>query len=344
MKQKFFLFFFIFLFILNCSEITVDEEDDTDRGRSGFRDRDRGGDDNSTDIEACEEDNYTIFTYGDCDPLEKVTDPVASFSNRPSTNTTAGGSKAVDIVFFLDTSRSMNFYLHSGFEQRFKNFIPIISNRDWRLLFTNTSYSEKDGFFSSKFSSAWNGKAMKLESKENILNQRYLDSSTANYSDVFLYTITRKPDRADNDKQKVNKCQYPPYCQNRKEQPLHALKSSFALNKTLLRKEADLAVVIITNTDEYKSKSIKKITTEDILHEFKKQYGLEKRLMVFSLIVLPGDKICLEENLDRQFLFKEAEEGKHIADLAKNAGGGNFSICLKDYSVVARTIVQMSSQ
>ena len=336
MKKILLLNFCVFFFMFSCSDLSVEDEPDggTRRGgRSGDRD-DRSGQSNRVE-NVCEGNSYTIYSSGECPEDEGMESgsPIASPKVK----------HPVDILFVIDTSDSMYFYLNDAFKNRFKSFVSIINeNLDWRMLFTNAKYSES-GFYSF-FSGAMNGEAMKLESRVSVLDRYYLDNKVPHYGDVFRYTITRDPKRINDHGQSESGCSYPPYCQSGSETPLHALKSSFSANKHLVRKEADFVAVVISNTDEDPNNDFPTLETKEIINEFEKVYGSKKRLIVMNLIILPGDKKCLQENDKQQLIFEESGMGEQIADLSKKAGGGNFSICLKDYSVVAKAIVHLAAQ
>lgn len=337
MKKSILLIPCIVFFMFSCTDITTDGDGEDGRGgRSGRRSgdgRDGSGTDRRSPVKnVCEGESYTVYSYDDCptDGKNQGKDPSKTQSKHP-----------VDILFVLDTSHSMYFYLNYAFERRFKNFISIINGLDWRILFTNAGYSG-DGFFSF-LSQGMDGEAMKLEDKYDILNKRYLDRTVPDYGNVFKYTMTRKPHRIHDRGGHVNECEYPPYCQGA-EQPLRALHASFKANKHLTRKEADYVAIIISNTDENPESDVADIKEKEIIDEFNKVYGSGKRLMVLSLIVLPDDSKCKKENDDRQFWFPESNLAKQIASLAPKTGGGNFSICLKDYSIVAKSIVSLANQ
>ena len=297
--------------MFSCSDLSVEDEPDSDRrgtrrgGRSG--DGDQSGVSNRVE-NICKGNSYTVYSSGECPEDEKEesgSSVISPQSRRP-----------VDILFVIDTSNSMYFYLNHAFEKRFKNFIPVINRHlDWRMLFTNAKYS--DSGFNAFFTGAMNGEAMKLESSWKVFKRTYLDNTVPYYGDVFRYTITRDPERTGNQGQAESECLYPPYCQSGSETPLRALKSSFSANKHLTRKEADFVAVIISNTDEDPNEGFPSLETKAIINEFEKVYGSNKRLMILNLIVLPGDKKCLQENNDKQFIFEESEMGEQIADLSK---------------------------
>ena len=337
MKKILFLSGCVIFFMFSCLDTQV--EDVGGQGRKTGRDGkgDDGSGRNSQVKKVCKGQSYTVYSYEDC-PEDRGTSVDTSVHSRYS-------KKPVDILFVIDTSTSMHFYLIQAFKKRFESFISIIDNSlDWRVFFTNAEYYYSKYKVLNFLNPTLNGKAMKLEDAEGILNRNYLDRTVPYCDDVFLYTISRDPVRTNDDGQEENYyCSYPPYCQGN-EQPLRALQASFQANKPITRKEADFVAVIVSNTDENPDGGSSSVTAKKVIDEFKKVYGSSKRLTVLSLIVLPGDKKCEQENNHLQLIGKETSMGKRIADLAKEAGGGNFSICLDDYSIVAETIVNLAYQ
>ena len=337
MKKNIFLVICVITVLFSCSDMTAEDDPGDGRGRGS---RDSKGDDDGKEDSAkneCKGKGYTIYTYGDC-PEGKVSSD--SSSQPPVLSSTT----PVDILFVLDTSLSMWYYLNGGFQKRFKKFIPTINKLKWRMSFTNAGYIS-DGFWSF-FSASRNGAAMPLESEWRVLDRYYLDKSVKDYGDVFRYTITTDPDRSIYDERNQNnECSYPPYCSGT-EQPLRALLHSFSANKHLTRKEAAFVAVIISNTDENPEKGKSPVTAQKIRSEFEKVYGSDKRLIVMNLVVLPGDEKCKLDNDKKQQLFEETNYAKQIAEIpaSKAIEGGNYSICLKDYSVVAEGIVHLAKQ
>lgn len=320
MKKNFLLVFCIAFFMFNCSDLTTDEEE-----RQG-RETDRNGGDGpgGSAVNVCPEHLYPIHS-GECD------------ENNKQAGSESTGSGMVDILFVLDTSSdSMKFYLNS---KRFEGFISIINNLSWRMIFTNAGHS--DSSFDAAFNGAMNGGAMKLENRRGVFNKNYLDRTVKSYKYIFKYTITREPDRTNERGTNQNKCSYPPYCQDAAVQPLRALHASFKANKELTRNGADFVAVIISNTDEEPESGASDITAQEIADEFQTVYGSGKKLSVLSLIILPGDESCKKKN--DAIWFADTNEAHQIAAAVTGLGGRNFDICLRDYSIVARHIVDLAN-
>lgn len=306
--------------MFSCSDLTIGGDKER---RNGRKNHGRGT------VDICKESLPTSYS-----------DKCRKDNGDEQTGGESTGSGMVDILFFLDTSPiAMNFYLDFAFEKRFKRFIPIINELNWRIIFTNTGHS--DSGFSSVFNGAMNGEAMKLENRYGVFNEYYLDRTVKYYGDIFKYTITREPDRSNERGVNKNECSYSPYCQDAAVQPLRALHASFEANKDLTRDGADFIAIIISNIDEEPESDASDITAQEITSKFQEVYGSEKKLVVLSLIILPGaTEECQEES---DTLLTEPGEAQTIAAVVTEIGGKNFSICLKDYSVVAEHIVNLAN-
>ena len=366
MQKIWLILIFVVFLPFSCSDVSTEE--DPDSGRGGFGDdseedeesgrRGRSGS-SLGDKNACEGDDYTLY-LNDCP--EEGGDPTGTNTSTLSGEGRLEGEiigKPIDILFVLDTSASMSYWYHaSHFKKKLKHFIPRLRRVSWRIFFTTASLRKSVGTYSQGIT----GQAMPIESKSGLLSQRTLDSSSVqrdrsflngdrgslNPEKLFFYTMTKEPNREhegsgrdSTDNFYANK--YPPYMGGG-EYPLRALQSSFAVNKSLMREEADLVAIIVSNTDENPQKKSPDPTAKSIMQEFQKVYGESKSLFLLNLIILPGDKKCLAEQNSRQFLFKESHEGQKIAKVAEEIGGGNFSICMGDYSPLADTIGRLSTR
>ena len=291
------------------------------------------GDDGSSgrgSLTECEGTSYTIYTPGDCQSVKDVG------SGQPSVVDTIS-THSVDILFIMDSSKAMSSFLRrENIENKFMSFLPEIQALDWRIIVTNTRYSKPKGLVGIFRKDGLNGGALSLQNREVIMDRKYLDSTVADYEEVFLDTIS---------KEKGDGCQLPPGCSGRNEQPLKALRSSFLLNQDWTRRDADFVAVIVSSTDESKMEGTTAAELVDsVVMEFEEVYGEEKRLFVFSIIVEPEDTSCQDLQRSQQGFFKEAKFGTIITEMAKKIGGGNFSICSKDFSVVSKAIVRVTSE
>jgi len=256
-------------------------------------------------------------------------------AKRQDNDVSARNTTAVDIAFVMDTGSSMHYYTAYRFNKRFQNFISEIEQLDWRWFYflageRNVNFWSFEWLFGSDYE-AEDGEALPLESKDQVLPSRFLTSTTPDYADLFLRTIT-VPDEV------FLECKYPPYCTDMYRQPLTMLKLSFALNKKWTREDADFVSVIVTNGNEPEEGT----SPQGVIQEFHNVYGNNKRLFVFGIVVPPNDEKCVIENLrGLGFLNASVEEGTGIEALARETGGGIISICSDDYSSVAQDIVRV---
>ena len=332
---------FSMIFSVQCTDMGWENQDETKRQRRSRPKRDSLKDKkNSLAIvkkAVCEDADSVIYTNENCDNIVQAL-PVANVNSQDK--------QPVDILFVLDTRSEMQFYFKDIFKTRFKNFISTIdSYLDWHLLYTHTDYYEGNWLFAS----GTNGKALQLESTERVLESRVLKPTTPNYKDVFLHSITHYPDRNDSlDDFDDGSCNYPPYCQNNDSRPFAALKAAFTTNKHLTREGASLVAIIISNTDnpplEEDEPDEDTVTAKQVLKEFEAVHS-SKDLFVFNIIILPDDTACLNFNESKQSNWlPDLYGGKNLSRLAKQAGGGNFSICAEDYTKVATSIVHLITQ
>ena len=316
--------------LFNCGG-QPDEPPRDPRGPGQGRDPEGEGARGQGPIKECKGTGYTIYTSRDCQDFENID------SGQPSVVDTIP-THPVDILFIIDSSPAMALFLREeNMHNKFKSFLLNIQALDWRMIFTNTQYSKPRGLAGIFRVDGLNGGALNLQHGEEIMDRKYLDSTVANYENVFLDTIS---------KDKGDGCQLPPGCSGRNEQPLKALRSSFLLNQEWTRRGAkNFVAVIISSTDESKMEgTTAEELVDSVVMEFESAYGKDKRLFVFSIIILPEDESCKDLQRSQQGKLKEARFGVTIAEMAKKIGGGNFSICSKDFSVVSKAIVKVTSE
>ena len=315
-------------FLFHCGDPDIREERRPGGRSQGPEGEIRGGRGNLTE---CKGTDYTLYTYGDCQNFKDID------SDRSSPVDTIG-THPIDVLFVIDSSGSMAPVLtRENMYNKFKFFLSDMKALDWRILFTNASYSKPKGITGIFKRERQNGGALNLQNIEGIMDKKYLDSTVRDYEDVFFDTISRE---------KGDSCRLPPGCSGKNEQPLKALRSSFLLNREFTRRAADFVAVIVTTTDESKMEgATPEELVDSVLMEFESVYGKEKRLFVFSIFIRPEDASCKDLQKSQQGLFRrETKFGVVISELAKVTGGGNFSICLNDFSAISKAIVKMTSE
>ena len=241
----------------------------------------------------------------------------------------------VDIVIVQDASNSMDFFWTKS-RNYFSSFIEILdSSLNWRMMFTKAV----TGFFSP------DGRAVQLEKDLEYLPPQaifrlppmFLSPDLEDYESIFLqsmYSHTRySTDHYMGNKRggEPGKCDLRPGCQHWDEQPFSALKKAFGSNDSFFRADADVAAIIISDGDETE------ISAEQVLQFFNSQWG-NKRLVGYSVIMVPhSDETCSAEKA--KVWGGEGVLGVELSRLAFLTGGGNYSLCSKNYSNLARQIV-----
>ena len=254
--------------------------------------------------------------------------------------------RPLDIVFVWDTSSSMFQHL-TQFKKKFTGFLERFAAWDWKWMLTNSNHGGNVFFLYNM--RALKGEAMRLEKAGKVLNLRYLSPEVPDYIQIFLDSLSLhslgeyERDGPDGQTENVPSCDLPPGCEGDQEQPLKALSSAMMKNKSFFRPEADLAVVIASNSKQREENSDLLIKADEVIEQFKKEHGLLKRFKVYALIIQEGDSRCLNQNLDQQFWFKEGAFSANIFELSKKTGGKTFSICLPDYRALAESIVHSFS-
>lgn len=249
--------------------------------------------------------------------------------------------RPLDILFVMDTSASMRSHLKQ-FKEKFSGFLRHFVNLDWQFALTNADYGEADLFIFNF--GALKGKVMPLEKKGEILNLYYLHPGIPDYDQIFLdsvsihksgeYVVTGNRVGREN----IDPCQLPPFCQGPQEQPLKSLKAALVQNEDFFRKEADLVVIIISNSKEKGGDSDSSTEPAEVIAQFKNVHGDKKRFEVYGIIIIEDDTACLHQNQDQQVIFPEADFSDKIVDLSTMTGGEVFSICAPHYQDVAQSI------
>ncbi|HAG92326.1 MAG TPA: hypothetical protein DCL41_10655 [Bdellovibrionales bacterium] len=214
----------------------------------------------------------------------------------------------VDILFVIDNSASMELE-QQKLGDRLSAFIGTLDNVDWQIGITTTDTS--NGRFGQRGS---------LVPLVGTGGQYILNKNTPNYETVFSSTVVRP--------EGIN-CGS--NCPSVKERPLEA--SMMALGKGLMngliRQNAELAIVILSDADENGNGQNLTATPETLVATANTIFFGQKRLTGFGIIIEPGDVNCLNDQ--RQF-SRFSYYGNQVAGLAALTGGVTGSVCDSNYS------------
>ena len=287
-------------------------------------------------------------TY-DQDLAEETTKPIGAKIRRVLTTSIRRPSTSgkVDIVFVIDASYSMEHFLRSKrIKQVFGGFIQALQPLNWQMMFTNADYGDR--WFLTNLG-ARDGKAMRLESNGRTLSTKVLTKHNPQADSIFIDTLrqhefmeyTRPAGDSDNE---ISQCHLAPGCHSMtsNEQPLKATQASFVSNRSLFRSNADVAVVIFSDSDEgekHKDQS-KRTKADEVLKTFEEQWGVEnKRLVAYGIIMIPGEDSECVKKYSSGFYAGEGLFGTELARMAELTGGENYSLCDESYVPLAKQIV-----
>ncbi len=233
----------------------------------------------------------------------------------------------VDILFIVDNTKTMR-PIWKNITTRLndsggKFFLDYLNELDWKIAFLSSAPSPQ-----SEFS------FMSLEHNDVILtNKKFISKGNDDVEKIFLDTLTY-----------TDTCVFPPFCGHRVERPLRVLHDFFDGGNSggFLREQADLEVIIITDTKEnkYKLGSNKiAIIPDNVLNKFNtmkeaKQNFDEKKLTVHAATVLNHD--C--KDIMESGIFRDADFAPSIVSLVTKTNGLSISVCSSNYNSIARAI------
>ena len=232
---------------------------------------------------------------------------------------TQSGTNKIDILVIKDVSTSMSLEQRKMGE-RLSSFLGSLQGRDYQLGVTTTEPTGKN--FRT------DGKLINLYGS----TQKVITPNTANAEKLFFDTMTKEHYRCSLDSQCVK---------SSTEEPLRATMLALDLkdkdNKGFFRSDANLAVVVLSDEDERGSRTSKSTTPDQVVNQFKKHFPKDKLMAFFGVVVIPGDKECLDMQND-QSIGNEARYGTAVAELAKLTEGTLGSICDADYGPSLKAI------
>jgi hypothetical protein len=217
-----------------------------------------------------------------------------------------------DILVVIDNSVSMQ-YEQSSMAQRFESFTSELKNLDWQLGIITTDVSadapKKDG---------------RLLELETMPDQFLLNSQmpTAVVEEAFAKTIQR-PAREG----------------SQFEQGIKATYRFLERNSNLLRPQAALNVILVSDADETPPRGtpLEDRNKPEKLLSFIKETYPNKAFYFHSLVVQEGDVPCLKAENNEAY-------GRQYAWLSEQTKGIIGSVCAEDYSSQLKMIGEKVSQ
>ena len=321
----------VFFFLLDgCGGMSGSDEDDFrdrdrgrgDRGRDSFRDRgeDRPEEEEERGGGFRERFNERGLPSSDSED-ESISTERESLLLEPLEQTTA--SEKIDFLFIVDTSPSSRKYIKKAvIKQKLGSFIYKLNEEgiDWRILTTCGHTNDKEPLYNGRLHEMEHrGSLIKFLYLENdVLNSYNVQNQTAFNSEVFIDTISH-------DAGQRGFCKLPPFCYKDKEnRPLKALGGFLDISHHVLRKDADLIVVVISNQDERPSQKKPKqpYSPRKIIDKFEQKFS-NKNLFVINFVLKSTDTNCVD---------RRGKTASLIPQLAILTSGLTESICSKFYT------------
>jgi hypothetical protein len=233
---------------------------------------------------------------------------VSSSYKNMINNVTVKASDKVDILFVIDNSGSMA-YEQQNMASRVRNFLDVVRGLDWQIGVTTTDPSN---------STYGDGRLVQLTGKTGayVLTSKMDEIQSR---DVLSNTLQRK-ETGSGTEQGI----YASY---------RAVERSFegtAGNKDLIRSDAQLAVVIISDEDE--SKSGVKNDPTNFVNYIRSTYNNEKAVSVHSIITRPGDTNCKNT--------QGYSYGYRYQQISELTGGVIGDVCAADYAAQVQGIAE----
>ena len=232
--------------------------------------------------------------------------------------------RKVDVLFVNDNSVSM-YEDQTKLSQKLNSFLSGLRGVDWQIGITTTDLS--DGPYAS------HGRLLNMSDSTGETDIKFINENTYNKEELFRLTIQRQESVDCFDKRNEN-CKGLP---SGEERPLgafiNAIKLKDTYNKGFFRDGADLAVVILTDEDEFVPENKSEIAFEpdDVLSAVQDAWGGSKKLSVHGIIIEDGDTKCFNEQqnaIEQKFVVSHASI---VTDLVNATGGLTGSICDDDY-------------
>jgi hypothetical protein len=224
-----------------------------------------------------------------------------------------GPNSKVDILIIDDNSGSMSVE-QSGMSQRFSSFLSQITSLDWQLGIVTTDVDQdaplKDG---------------RLIEMSGMPGQYVLTSAMNSQSvqNSFSNTVQR-PETGSGTERGISAA----------VRALERSKSGNAIdagNAKLFRSDAALAVIVVSNDDEFQRRSGETgnnsgVTSPDDFMAFMSQNYPNKKILWHSIIVIPNDSNCLHLSGANNEAY-----GIWYNQLSMNTGGIIGSVCQSDF-------------
>lgn len=208
----------------------------------------------------------------------------------------------VDVLFVIDNSGSMADE-QKNMADRINTFMNRLGGLDWRMGIVTTDFAS---------STIGNGKLLKYPNGSYYITSSL---SLATAKDQFGKTIQRK-EKGDANEQGI-RATYRAI-----ERAMNPKETIDQQHKNFFRKQAALAVVVISDENETGTAAVNK--GANLVKLVQDSFGKEKMFKFHSIVVRPNDTKCYKASIDHRY-------GTAYAELTALTGGILGDICAADY-------------
>lgn len=252
-------------------------------------------------------------------PNPPVTPPAPVFEKTTENLTVVQQRKKLDILVVMDNSRSMAFE-QTNMSERFESFLDKIANLDWQIGIASTDMSGTTGLRDGRLAQYRRMGKFLISSQDNFAQAKQAFSETVQLStegNGYEQGI-RSTFRA-----------------------LQRSLSESTENRGLIRADAALAVIVVTDDDENRApgEKLSKENKPQELVKFINENWPGKGFKFHSIIVKPGDVACLNRTGDDNENF-----GVNYQVASQLTDGIVGSVCEKDYSKQLAAIGESSAE
>lgn len=221
----------------------------------------------------------------------------------------------VDILFVVDNSKSMQVE-QSHMADRISNFIERVNGLDWRLAITTTDILDKNN---TKLS---DGRLIKFPN-----GNYYISSALTDAEAKFQFGKTAQRPEIGDFREMGIKATFRALQRGLSPKQNDSVYND-AANSNFFRKDAALAVIVLSDEDEDAAEDTQTNTMymhkgEELVKYVKNSWGKQKLFQFHSIIVRPGDFACAS--------VADQYEGTAYAELSQLTNGVLGDICAADY-------------
>lgn len=302
------------IFVVGCqSSIDFDELPavlgSEDLGKSGNNDSQAGDGSNTVNPIGATEPNGADNTSGNAGVASTVT-----FFQ-------ANTKKKLDLLVVTDNSGSMA-NNQEKLSRSFQSLVNHLDLVDWQIAVTTTDVSS--GQFSTR------GSLLELEESRGSKIGEYIIRSTTARADQKFTLAVQRPEAEPS-------CYGATYnCGHFDEQPLLASLLTFRSPRVhdlgFYRPDADVAVLVLSDEDEFGDGRAEATKADQFLAQFKSVFGDEKKLIVSGVVIKPGDKDCFDQQSAQKVGTAPPAYATHVAELSQMTQGRLYSICESNYT------------